>query len=201
MSKETKDKDEVIEQVVEALQIDDKEKAVETVTKVRYWPVGDTGEIGEINDEFLARQREGMMNNFASNAWEAIHKKGVEVYTAVTQFFSDVAKFFKDMGTEVSKSISSFFENLSKTASRRAAGATLGEISKRGKEAMEDTNVTAYNVTKQRKENDVYRANSKVHKEIIGKGKDIVKGLRNVTEEEKKYSAPKAKDTPKGQSL
>ena len=71
-------------------------------------------EAGDI-DDVIAEEREAIMN-FASNAWDAIHQGGVAFRTAIVQFFSDIIKFFKDLGTEIGKSISSVFENLSKTA-------------------------------------------------------------------------------------
>jgi DNA-binding ferritin-like protein len=56
------------------------------------------------------------IKGFASKAWESVHKQGVKVYTAVAQFFSNVAEFFKSLGTQIGNSLSSFFEKLSAKA-------------------------------------------------------------------------------------
>jgi hypothetical protein len=178
MSKGSDDKDvEMVEYVAESLQTEDKNEALAKVERGRYFLTGNTGEIGEINDEFLARQREGMMNNFASNAWEAIHKKGVEVYTAVAQFFSDVAKFFNDLGTKIGKSISSFFETLSKKADSYNVSRSFAALKNEG---MLEESVVRQNVAKKSKEDKMYDETRQKKAGIVA---DIKEKAENIGQE------------------
>lgn len=67
------------------------------------------------------------VKELAGIAWDAIHNKGVEVYTAVSNFFSNIAALFRGQGTEKGKSAAIYFEELSETVKTLDTKAALNK--------------------------------------------------------------------------
>ncbi len=53
----------------------------------------------------------------AGEAWKKVNEAGVEVQKALSEFFSDIAKFLRGQGTKINQSVLEFFETLSKDIS------------------------------------------------------------------------------------
>ena len=130
------------------------------------------------------------IKRLVNEAWEKAQNKGAEIYTVVSDFFSKLGDWFKE---NISKPIGVFFEKakknfeesakkseeLEKQRDRHATGATLGEISGRGKEAMAPAGWAEYKSDEGRKDpNRVEHKNRvAVNKELMESMKDIREGL------------------------
>ena len=93
------------------------------------------------------------LKRLANEAWNKVHEKGVAVNKAISELFTGIATWFKELGTRISQSVSNFFETLSKKVDSYRISRSFDELKNRG---MAEESVVTYNVAKKSKEDRTY---------------------------------------------
>lgn len=73
------------------------------------------------------------LKRLANEAWKKVHEKGVAVNKAISELFTGIATWFKELGTRVGQSVSNFFDNLSKKVESSNIGKAFSSLKEKAR--------------------------------------------------------------------